>query len=84
MLRQSQHNVEMELCRDIEIYYHDKGWEELQKECCDQGFYVATYHSSINITRHERNVVTEDTYVATITRQIQLSSIATFSIYVTT
>ena len=43
-----------------------------------------TYYSSINVARHERNVSTEGTYVATITRQIKLSSVATFSKYVAT
>ena len=84
-LRQSQHNVEMELCRNIEIYCHKKRLGRTTERnvtiedtcvvigkniCRDQGFYVVTYHSSINTTRYEINVVTDDTSVATITRHI--------------
>ena len=42
------------------------------------------YHSSVNTARHEINVATEDTYVMTIPRQIQLTSVVTFSKYVAT
>ena len=86
MSRQSQHTVEMELCRNIELLRKrlrrttgrmsqhinllSRHNEELPEKniCRDQGFYVTTYNSSVNTARHERNVMTEDTYVAISTR----------------